>query len=458
MSDSFAPEDVAPRRNLVLCCDGTNNEFGKENTNVVRLVEVLDRTSTKQRIFYDPGVGTLPNPGAVTALARRLSEYWELAFATDLPDRVGRAYQYLMDYWEPGDRVFLFGFSRGAFTVRVLAGLLHVLGLMPRGGSNLLPYVLRLFKSIRGDRTTDYWKLCEEFRWTFARSVKDSPTREFRIDFLGVWDTVSSVGWVWDPPRFPYSAYNPGMQTVRHAVSIDERRAFFRQNLIKPYAKQDVLELWFPGVHCDVGGGYPTSEGSLWRVPFDWMLREATNAGLLIDQNRLGRVLQGTDSTRPWANEKHESLTPAWWLAELFPKLSYSRTLRHKIPYINLGRHRFIEDGALIHRSVLERLRDAELRYEPSNLDEEFRAFVRKLTDVPDYLPFWRRATMEHFDTWLSSRAAETASPYRISSDFEIEFRQVLRAAASKTQTILHRLLRMTPTSIPSGIEIRRHT
>src|SRR6266498_5438399 len=119
---SEAPEQIpSSGRNLIICCDGTNNEFGKENTNVVRLVEVLERTSGKQRIFYDPGVGTLPNPGAITALARRLSEYWELAFATDLPDRVARAYQYLMDHWQPGDRVFLFGFSRGAFTVRVLA-------------------------------------------------------------------------------------------------------------------------------------------------------------------------------------------------------------------------------------------------------------------------------------------------------------------------------------------------
>src|ERR1043166_315678 len=127
MSESTQP--LLSGRNLVICCDGTNNEFGPENTNVVRLIQVLDRTPQKQRLFYDPGVGTLPNPGALTALTRRLSEYWELAFATDLLDKVGRAYNYLMDSWEPGDRVFLFGFSRGAYTVRVLAGFLHTLGL-----------------------------------------------------------------------------------------------------------------------------------------------------------------------------------------------------------------------------------------------------------------------------------------------------------------------------------------
>jgi uncharacterized protein (DUF2235 family) len=432
---SEAPEQIpSSGRNLIICCDGTNNEFGKENTNVVRLVEVLERTSGKQRIFYDPGVGTLPNPGAITALARRLSEYWELAFATDLPDRVARAYQYLMDHWQPGDRVFLFGFSRGAFTVRVLAGLLNVLGLMPSGGSNLLPYVLRLFKSIRGDRTTDYWKVCEEFRWTFARPVEGSQTRQFPVHFLGVWDTVSSVGWVWDPPRFPYSAYNPAIRTVRHAVSIDERRAFFRQNLIKPAARQDLMEIWFSGVHCDVGGGYPVSQGSLWRVAFDWMWKEAEKVGLVIDQKRLSRVLEGSDSERPWAGTKHESLTWAWWPAEFFPKLSYSFQSGHKVPYVNCGRHRYIQDGALIHGSALARLQDGELKYDPPNLDQPFRDFVRKLGHTPDQLHFWRRATMENFQTWIRSRVAEIAHPYEFAPEFENKFDALLDASAAKTQ------------------------
>jgi uncharacterized protein (DUF2235 family) len=430
------PEQIpSSGRKLVICCDGTNNEFGIENTNVVRLVEVLDRSSGNQRIFYDPGVGTLPNPGAATALARRLSEYVELAFATDLTDRVARAYQFLMDYWEPGDRVFLFGFSRGAFTVRVLAGLLNALGLMPRGGSNLLPYVLRLFKSIRGDRTTDYWKVCEEFRWTFARPVPGNQTRQFPIHFLGIWDTVSSVGWVWDPARFPYSAYNAAVETIRHAVSIDERRAFFRQNLIKPAAKQNVVEQWFPGVHCDVGGGYPVSQGSLWRVAFDWMLKEAEEAKLVIDQERLNRVLEGSDSERPWSNTKHESLTPAWWPAEFFPKLSYSWKLGRRLPYFNCGRHRFIQDGASIHRSALERLRDPDAKYDPPNLDQPFRDFVHRLPQVPAQLPFWRKATMQNFQTWLQARALEIANPYGFASDFSNKFTSILNTAAAETMS-----------------------
>src|SRR5437868_2532616 len=120
-------------RNFVLCFDGTNNQFGPQNTSVVRLVQVLDRDPTKQRLFYDPGVGTLPEPVSWGRLKKVWFELWDLAFAIGLPDRVGNAYRYLMDVWQPGDRVFLFGFSRGAYTVRVLAGLLHELGLLPRG-------------------------------------------------------------------------------------------------------------------------------------------------------------------------------------------------------------------------------------------------------------------------------------------------------------------------------------
>src|SRR5215475_1093782 len=118
-------------RNFVICCDGTNNQFGPENTNIVRLIQVLEREPAQQRLYYDPGVGTLPEPGVTTRLGKRLSAWFGLAFGTGLTWKVQEAYTYLMDFWEPGDHVFLFGFSRGAYTVSVLAGLLHALGLMP---------------------------------------------------------------------------------------------------------------------------------------------------------------------------------------------------------------------------------------------------------------------------------------------------------------------------------------
>src|SRR4051794_20775773 len=116
-------------KNLILCCDGTGNQFGLENTNVVRLVQSLDRDPTRQSLYYDPGLGTLPEPSAFTQVQKWVSEVFGLAIGSGLSWKVGEAYTYLMESWEPGDRVFLFGFSRGAYTVRVLAGLLYTLGL-----------------------------------------------------------------------------------------------------------------------------------------------------------------------------------------------------------------------------------------------------------------------------------------------------------------------------------------
>lgn len=102
-------------RNLVICCDGTNNQFGVCNTNVVRLVQTLeDRPPGSQLVYYDPGIGTLPEPGFVTRAGQWIELHLDLMFATGLASKVERAYSYLADVWEPGDQVFLFGFSRGA--------------------------------------------------------------------------------------------------------------------------------------------------------------------------------------------------------------------------------------------------------------------------------------------------------------------------------------------------------
>src|SRR5438067_2520897 len=109
-------------RNLVVCFDGTNNQFGTNNTSVVRLAQVLERGPQTQRLYYDPGVGTMPEPGMGTKIGGFFSRVLGLAVGAGLPWKVEEAYTYLMDYWEPGDRVFIFGFSRGAYSARVLAG------------------------------------------------------------------------------------------------------------------------------------------------------------------------------------------------------------------------------------------------------------------------------------------------------------------------------------------------
>jgi uncharacterized protein (DUF2235 family) len=165
-------------KNIVICLDGTNNQFGAVNTNVVRLVQILDRTPGRQLLYYDPGVGTIAEPGAFGAVRKWISKVAGLAFGAGLDWKVQEAYTYLMDFWQAGDRVFIFGFSRGAYSARVLAGMLYTVGLLPRGGYNLAPYAMRLYREVRKERSKsdaeDWAKLCSEFRWTFARQISDN--------------------------------------------------------------------------------------------------------------------------------------------------------------------------------------------------------------------------------------------------------------------------------------------
>jgi len=378
-------------RNLVLCFDGTNNQFGPENTNVVRLIQMLERDSTKQRLYYDPGVGTLPEPGVKGKVRSAWSKIKGLGFGAGLLTNVQEAYSYLMEYWEPGDRVYVFGFSRGAYTARVLAGLLHALGLLPRGNHNLIPYVLRYFQQLREDNgsadnraSAEKWKIfCEQFRRTFGRQISEGDTkRRFPIHFMGLWDTVSSVGWVWNPKHFPYPAYNPSIEHIRHAISIDERRAFFRQNRFRSKQGQDVIQLWFAGVHSDVGGGYPGNCGRLWWHPFVWMIDEAQKAKLFIDSARRSEVLSDPPA-QPWAEPINQSLTWKWYLAEIWPKLHYRNTL----PRVNLGRPRQIQPGDRLHHSALERIRSAQPAYAPPGLPKDFIVAIKGLETIPSDLP-----------------------------------------------------------------------
>ena len=360
-------------KNLVIACDGTNNEFGKEDTNVVRLVRSLDSDATRQLVYYDPGVGTLSEPGRITRVATVLG----LMFGAGLSWKVTEAYRFLMQRWRPGDRVFLFGFSRGAYTVRVLAAFLHMFGLLPEGNDNLLPYTMRLFQASRArlknpDKQGAFWALCEAYRETFARAIPHQSDRRFPVYFVGVWDTVSSVGWVWDPKAYPFTARNAGIVSIRHAISIDERRCFFRQNSFTALDGQDLSELWFPGVHCDVG--YPEDDGGLWREPFRWIRDEAVAKGLCLDAARDDQVwTRRPPMPKPWLEPKHESLRGLWWIAEYFPKLVYFPKLKRRLPAFGCGRHRRIPDLAEPHMSTLRRLRGPS-GYSPPNIPDRWRS------------------------------------------------------------------------------------
>jgi uncharacterized protein (DUF2235 family) len=361
-------------KNIVICCDGTGNEYGYANSNVVKLYWTLS-TQDKQVAYYHPGVGTMGARNALSAVGKWWTKVRGLAFGYGFSDNIADVYVFLMREFNPGDQVFIFGFSRGAYTARALCGLLHMFGLLTPGNEALIPYALRLYKS----NDPCKFDIAPGFATTFSIPCKPH--------FLGLWDTVSSVGWILDPihtkgGRLPYTAALPDVPVVRHAVSIDERRAFFRQNLVHlaPHTNQDLKEVWFAGVHSDVGGSYAESESGLSKIALRWMLCEAQSAGLQLDSQKVIEVLGGKVpyiAPNPKA-ELHKSLHGIWYLGEIWPKRYFHNVAAQGQPAqwkpgirLNLGRARFIEDGAHIHQSVFERMHDVE-EYRPKNLPGQY--------------------------------------------------------------------------------------
>jgi uncharacterized protein (DUF2235 family) len=353
-------------KNIVICLDGTGNEFGDTNSNVIKLYKVLTQDPQTQVAYYHPGLGTMGAPGALSRLAQWWTRVKGLAFGYGLADNIGDAYCFLMANYQPDDNVYIFGFSRGAYTARALAAMLHMYGLLRPGNEILVPYITRLFRS----KDRRIFALAGEFRSTFSRPCKPK--------FLGLWDTVSSVGWIYNPIKLPYTAMNPDIKIVRHAISIDERRAFFRQNLwSNGNDAQDVQQVWFAGVHSDVGGGYAEAECGLAKIALEWMLNEAVASGLRVDAPKKDRVLGYTDSlfAKPDARAKiHKSLHGWWWFLELWPKRYWDSSADppgYKWMW-PLGRPRYIAPGSTIHSTVVARMEATlDKPYKPSNLPEE---------------------------------------------------------------------------------------
>ena len=362
-------------KNVVICCDGTANEFAQDRTNVVKLFFTLARGTAWQVAFYHPGLGTMEPPGALTQTTRRVTRLLGKAFGYGLEADIRDAYVFLMRNFEEGDRVFLFGFSRGAYTVRAVASLLRMYGLIAKDNEPLVPYAIRMLMAIHaidskggiGSPEEDsYFSLAADFKSTFS-------TRNCKPWFVGVWDTVSSVGWYENPLWLPYTGDNPDIEIGRHAVAIDERRAFFRTNLWIPKhappksGPKDLKQVWFPGVHCDVGGGYPESESGLSKIALQWMLKEAIGAGLLVDPSQMDRVLGKTGGSAPPDPNAtmHESLKGFWWLAEFLWKRHYNWSKQAWLRRANLGRRRTIPPMSLIHESAYQRGDDYAKRLPP---------------------------------------------------------------------------------------------
>jgi uncharacterized protein (DUF2235 family) len=317
-------------KKIVLCCDGTGNEYGPRNTNIVGMFEAIVRND-QQIAFYDPGVGTFDVFGRT--VGKKLGILLGEAFGWGLQRNIEDAYRYLMDRFVPGDQVYLFGFSRGAFTVRALAGMLYKCGLLQKGSRNLIPYASKIYNVRENDE--------------IAKGFKETYCHDCKPYFIGVWDTVGSLGYLYGK-RFFNTRLNGTITYGYQAVSMDEKRKKFPVSLwdeTREQAGQTIEQVWFAGVHSDVGGSYP--ERGLSDCALHWMLHKAQDAGLILKLGWEDRI--HPQPTDPMA--QHESRKGFWKL--------WNPTQRD------------IPPGALIHQSVFDRI-NANIGYRPANLPQEY--------------------------------------------------------------------------------------
>ena len=375
-------------KNIVILCDGTGNEISENLSNVLKLYRISEQNE-QQVVFYDPGVGTLSSSDPWSRLKSNFHKVLGLATGYGLDDNVLDAYRFLLDHYEGGDSVYLFGFSRGAYTIRVLAGFLRLVGLLKPTQRNLCGYAFTAYK--RAAEKDDF-----EIAWRFERVAS---TRRVPIKFMGVWDTVSSVI-VPRPDRLyfpsleqlPYTKTNSYVEVFRHAVAIDERRRMFRLNRWAdpqefkpnpfdpdPAPPQDIKQVWFAGVHSDVGGGYPEKQSGLAKFSLRWMADEAVAQGLLISAVMYRHLVLGEEregGSRKYVapdceGQLHNSLNWAWWILEWLPKRAARREWPERSTlfgfYLPQAEPRLINEDAIVHHSVFER-GDSVSDYRPHNL------------------------------------------------------------------------------------------
>src|SRR5713101_213004 len=237
-------------KNIVICCDGTGNEISENISNVLKLYRCLrktGKTEPHQVVFYDPGVGTLARPDPWRKAWQDTITILGLATGYGLDDNVLAGYEFLVNNYQEDDDVYLFGFSRGAYTVRVLAGLIHKVGLIAKqqvnlAGSGLTAY--KQFSSDNPDGGLDLKQFTDGGAVDPGPASRDDQAAQYArilsvrwptIKFVGVWDTVASVI-VPRPDRFYWPSLqvlafvhrNPSIEIFRQAISIDERRRLFR--------------------------------------------------------------------------------------------------------------------------------------------------------------------------------------------------------------------------------------
>lgn len=351
-------------KRIVICCDGTWNLPDKDAegipvpTNVVKLCEAVcpkDKNGIEQVMYYDPGIGTSGS------LLKRVFDGFT---GTGLSRNILEAYRYLIAKYEAGDELFLLGFSRGAFTVRSLAGLIRSCGILRPDTADMVYRAFALYQS-RSPSTHPRKKEASLFRRTFA--ISDITP----VKFIGVWDTVGALG---NPllsnklskrNKFHDADLSSTIEHAYQALAIDEKRRPFQATLWQQQppekrlqiATQTLEQLWFAGVHSNIGGGCPNT--GLSDIALAWIAGKAAHCGLEIDRGKLD-LHPDPLQARAESRKGFYLLTPALYRPIAKPDAQNGVT------------------NESLHPSVIERYK-ADPHYRPKNLEDFFKRFPNTL-------------------------------------------------------------------------------
>ena len=335
-------------KRIVICADGTWSRPEKNlkedfPTNVLRLARAIKPFGTDQvpqQVFYDWGVGSYHDTVVAGATGKGLDK------------NIMDDYRYIVQNYSLGDEIYLFGFSRGAYTVRALCGLINNCGIIKKPDASLIQTAFDHYKK-PGDAYAPKGKESVKFRNKHSHKSRE-------VKFVGVWDTVGAMGipirflgFLEEKDEFYDTKIGKNVRIARHALAIDEHRSDFEPTIWIPQESMDIQQVWFVGAHSDIGGSYkPDKDGSLLSdIALSWMIREAVGSDLAIE----AYLKQGI-SKNPLAT-LHKSRRGFYKL-----KTKYSRSIEHKPDSAKVK-----PATLLIHETVKTRW-DQDSKYRPSNL------------------------------------------------------------------------------------------
>ena len=294
--------------NIIICADGTWNRPEKDiesdfPTNVLKLARAIKPSagSLKQHVFYDWGLGSYHNNMTAVATGRGIHK------------NILDGYRYIVQNYAHGDKIYLFGFSRGAYTVRALCGLINNCGILKRTKANRIAEAWEIYKS-GNEKNHPSGDKAKQFRADHCQQSRS-------VHFVGVWDTVGALGIPFSlmglfegKDEFYDTKMGANVAFARHALAIDEQRQDFEPTIWEPRPGVDLKQVWFAGVHADVGGSYaPDKTTGLIAAdaPLKWMLSEAQKEGLKIEPHIVSALTDGAKAkTHKSRNHVYRFKTP----------------------------------------------------------------------------------------------------------------------------------------------------